>query len=416
MKKMIYILFLISTVVYGQSKSANNNCPCSISSEISNWKPQLAKGFDTKATADNFAHSLNGMYLSEDRDSLYQIKIIIDAKAYGTFVHFQHLSFSKAKLLSKQVTTCEQLPNVHDGGWINASIFSPVKAINKKFAASTFFLGESNFRINKTSSYRLYKCDKETKFGIFDLNKQRYYRKVHWEPEGSFTEISLVGFIQNDLKRYSKQQLAEMKNAVYARYNYAFKGNGKWYAHFNKKPGYRWNYFKDITPFITTLEKDNIEYITGFEGAEYYDNQKSNDFLDFWEKLRTMVPENDTDKLNDLIEFPFTIKGVEDGIPELKVSKQQFASVWPMLLEQENFGINGSNKPVSSLSKSVFNKADAFAAQMLHTKSNNIANLVFQKMNGLWKVSRAYADPDLYPKLQRMLTAKKVKPFTKKNQ
>lgn len=85
---MIYVLFLISTVVYGQSQSVNNNCPCSIASEISDWKPQLAKGFDTKATADNFAHSLNGMYLSEDRDSLYQIKIIIDAKAYDSWPMF----------------------------------------------------------------------------------------------------------------------------------------------------------------------------------------------------------------------------------------------------------------------------------------------------------------------------------------
>ena len=218
MKRVVYILFLVASTAYGQSKSSNINCPCSGSSEISEWKPQFNKGFDKNAQSDNFAYSVNGMYVAEDRDSLYQIKIIVDKKSYGTFVHFQQLSFSKAKLINKQVTSCNELPNVHDGGWIGANIFAPVKAINKQMVPSTFFEGESYLRIDKTRFYRLYKCDKKTEFGIHDPDRQRYYRKVRWQPEGSFPEISLYGFTQIDVKKYNKQQLAEMRNAVYARY------------------------------------------------------------------------------------------------------------------------------------------------------------------------------------------------------
>ena len=39
---------MLSSVAYGQSKSANNNCPCSNSLEISDWKPQLNKALDTR--------------------------------------------------------------------------------------------------------------------------------------------------------------------------------------------------------------------------------------------------------------------------------------------------------------------------------------------------------------------------------
>jgi len=353
------------------------------------------------------------MYIAEDRDSLYQIKIIVDKKSYGTFVHFQQLSFNKARLINKQVTSCNELPNVHDGGWISANIFAPAKAINRQMVPANFFVGESYLRVDKTRFYRLYKCDKKNEFGIHDADRERFYRKVYWQPEGNFTEISLYHFTQIDVKKYNKQQLAEMRNAVYARYNYAFKEDGKWFAYFNKKPNYRWNHFKDVTPFITTLEKENINYITGFEGPEYYDNQYQNDFLDFWQKLRTTVLENDADKLNALIQFPFMISGEHDDMPDLKVSKQQFAKIWPMLLQQENYDISGTNKLVSWLSKSVFSKTDAFAEQMLHTKSNNIANLGFGKMNGIWKMTGAYADTDLYPKIQSMLMADKKSPVKK---
>ncbi|RZL41483.1 MAG: YARHG domain-containing protein [Pedobacter sp.] len=212
-------------------------------------------------------------------------------------------------------------------------------------------------------------------------------------------------FTQVDVKKYSKQQLAEMRNAVYARYNYAFKEDGKWYQHFNKKPDYRWNHFKDVTPFLTHVEKQNIKYITAFESADYYDNQFENKFMDFWHKLRTSVQENNLEKLYPLLQFPFIVNGEHDGMPELKVNKQQFAKVWPMLLEQENYDIKSANKLISWLSKSVFSKADAFAEQMIHTKSNSIANLGFENINGVWKMNGAYADSDLYPKIQSVLKA-----------
>ncbi|MDR2271917.1 MAG: YARHG domain-containing protein [Sphingobacterium sp.] len=264
MKTLLYSLFSIASTAFAQSKQVND-CPCTIPSDINIWTPELEKGYDTKADFDNFAYSVNGMYVAEDRDSLYQIKIIVDPKSYGTFVYYQHLSFSKAGLITKQVTDCESLPNVHDGGWIGTNIFAPIKAVNKQYLASEFFVGESYFRVDRSHFYRLYKCEKERKFGIHDADRERFYRKVYWKPEGNFTEISLHSFTQEDVKKYNKHQLAEMRNEVYARYNYAFREDGRWYKHFNKKPSYRWNHFKDVTPFITIVEKENIKYITGFE-------------------------------------------------------------------------------------------------------------------------------------------------------
>lgn len=415
MKRILYILFFVISAAYGQSKPANNNCPCSVQSTIGEWKPEFNKGFDQKSIFNSFAYTVNGIYIAEDRDTVYQMKIIVDPKSYGTFVYYQHLSFSKARLINKQVTNCESIPNVHDGGWVGNNIFEPKNAINKRFVGSSFFVGESYLRVDKSHFFSLYKCDKKTEFGIHDADRKRYYRKVYWEPEGDFTEISLRSFTQVDVKKYSKQQLAEMRNAVYARYNYAFKENGKWYQHFNKKPDYRWNHFKDVTPFVTYVEKENIKYITAFEEPDYYDDQYKNDFVDFWQKLRTTALENDTEKLTALVQFPFIINGEHDGMPELKVNKQQFTKVWPMLLQQENYDISNTNKLVAWLSKSVFSKADAFAEQMLHTKNNNIANLDFGKLNGVWKMSGAYADTDLYPKIQSMLRADKSKLPTKKD-
>ncbi|MFC4211840.1 YARHG domain-containing protein [Pedobacter lithocola] len=399
-------LFFVAFASFAQQKTAVKNCPCTIPSEISEWKPQLIKGYDTSAYANNFANSVNGVYIAEDRDSLYQIKIIVDAKSYANFVHFQHLSFSKARLINKHITRCEELPNVHDGGWIGQNIFTPVKAINRQIVASSFFVGENYLRVDKTRFYRLYKCDKESKFGIHDADRQRYYRKVYWKPEGQFTEISPFGFTQKEVKKYNKQQLAEMRNEVYARYNFAFKDGSKWYNHFNNKPDYRWNHFKDVTPFLTQVEKENIKYITAFESADYYDNQFQNDFLTFWEELRKSVLEQNQQQLQSLVQFPFEIDGDLDNMPILKLNSQQFEKIWPLLLQQENYGIDEKGKPVSFLGKSVFNKDDAFTEQMINTRSNSMANFNFEKVNAVWKLNGAYADNELYPKIQNLLNTK----------
>lgn len=401
-----FSLLFASLFSFAQQKKQTNNCPCTIPSTFSAWTPELKKGYDTKADFNNFAYSVNGVYVAEDRDSLYQIKIIVDPKSYGTFVYYQHLSFSKARLINKQVTRCEELPNVHDGGWIGTYILDPLKPINRQFVGSGFFVGESYLRIDKSHFFSLYKCDKESKFGIQDADRERFYRKVYWEPEGSFTEISLRSFTQEDVKKYTKQQLAEMRNEVYARYNFAFKEGGKWYNHFNKKPAYRWNHFKDVTPFITHVEKENIKYITAFETADYYDNQFNNDFLTFWETFRKSVMEQNQQQLQALIQFPFAINGDIDEMPILKLNAQQFEKIWPLFLQQENYDMNNNGKLVSFTAKSVFSKADAFAHQMIHTKNNSIANFHFEKVNGVWKLNDAYADNELYPKIENLLTGK----------
>ena len=407
MKNLLYLLFFVTQISFAQQKKAIQNCPCTGSKEISAWAPELKKGYDQKSIFNNFAYSVNGIYIAEDRDTVYQIKIIVDPKSYGIFVYYQHLSFSKARVIHKQATNCETSTNVHDGGWVGNNIFEPKNAINKQFVASGFFVGESYLRVDKSHFFTLYKCDKKSEFGIHDADRQRYYRKAYWEIEGDYPEISMRSFTQVDVKKYNKQQLAEMRNTVYARYNYAFKEGGKWYQHFNKNPDYRMNYFKDVTPFLTHVEKENIKYITAFESADYYDNQFKNDFLDFWEKLRASTKEANLEKLIPLVQFPFAINGEHDDMPVLKVNKQQFAKVWPLLMYQENYDMRDNGKLVSWYSRSIFSKADAFAEQTLHTKSNSIANLHFENLNGTWKLNGAYADGELYPKIQSMLKAMK---------
>ncbi len=102
-------------------------------------------------------------------------------------------------------------------------------------------------------------------------------------------------------------------------------------------------------------------------------------------------------------------------MPVLKVNKQQFAKIWPLLMQQENYDMRDNGKLVSWYSRSIFSKADAFAEQTLHTKSNSIANLDFEKLNGVWKLNGAYADLELYPKIQSMLMSDKGKFPDKKN-
>lgn len=398
-------LVFLSVSAFAQQKGTAP-CPCTTTSGTSDWRPKLINGYDTSSFSNNFAHSVNGVYVAEDADSLYQIKLIVDVKPYARFVHFQHLSFSKARLIDKQVCSCDELPNVHDGGWIGRNIFQPEAALNKRFVASEFFVGDNYLRVDQQHFYSLYQCDQKTEFGIIDPARARYYRKVHWQPEGDFTEISLFSFLQKDVKRYSKQQLAAMRNEVFARYNYKFKEGGKWYQYFQNKPAYRWNYFDNVDPFITTLERDNLSYIVAFESADYYDDQYHNPFLDFWKQFRESVQQSNPEKLVAQVQFPFTVYGEEDNMPGIKISRQQFAKVWTLLMQQENYDLNDEGKLNTQRSQTVIAAADAFADQMIHTKTNSLGNLNFEQVNGLWKLNSAYADFDLYPQIEKIAAVK----------
>ena len=393
-------------IAFAQNREQVKDCPCTNSSAIATWKPTLTKSFDTISSANNFSNSVNGMYLAEDRDSLYQIKIIVDTKPYGRFVHFQHLSFSKKTTSLKKVTDCGKVTKVNDGGWIGRNVFTPSAPISKTFVASQFFVGDGSFRLNKSQFYRLYKCEQKNEFGIEDSRLQRFYRKVDWQPKGDFIEISLVTFTQREVKKYNKQQLAIMRNAVYARYNYAFAEGGKWYNYFNGKPNYRWNRFKDVTPFLTSVEKENLVYISAFEKPEYYDNQFANDFLTFWEKLRANVKQNALEKISEQVLFPFIIGGDLEQMPQIKITRAQFAKIWPLLLQQENYELNKAGQPTSFLTKNIFNSEGAFTATMLRTDHNGIANLNFEKQSGKWKLTGAYASGDSYDKITATLKNK----------
>lgn len=404
MNKYITILLTV-LALFSMAGKLVAQCPCTNTTETNYWEPDLKKSYKTGDFGGyngNYGNTINGVYVASDKDSIYQIKILIEPQSYGTFVHFQHISFSISEFRgSGRSVLCSELPNVKDGGWFGLDIYTPKSYTNKRFVASEFFKGDRYFRVDDRHFYELYKCEKESKYGIADRGRALYYRKVSWQPYGNYTEISLFNLMQKDLKKYSKEQLAEMRNEVFARYNYAFKEDGKWYKIFDKLGRYRWNYFKDVTPFITTLEKANLDYIKGFTSTDYYDNQQQNDFLDFWQSLRQNVIEQNTEKLIAQVKFPFEIHGDVDEMV-LKIGKEQFAKVWQLLLLQENYDMNDQGKLTSSLTKSIFNNAGAFDELMINTKENFISNLYFNKINGEWKIGSAYADFEIYKAIEKV--------------
>ena len=379
-------------------------CPCNTTNETTTWKPDLTNSFNIKGGENgNFDNTINGVYVSADKDSIYQIKILIEPQSWGTFVHFQHISFyAKDDRFKDENVGCSSSTLVHDGGWFGRSIYAPNSSINKRFVASRFFESNQFFDIGNGHPYVLYKCEKEWGYGILDRDKSRYYRKVFWQPKGNYPEISLFHLFQKDLKKYNKEQLSEMRNEVFARYNYAFKEKGKWFKFFDKLGNYRWNYFDDVTHFITSLEKENLDYIKGFSSADYYDNQLQNDFLDFWHLLRKNVKEQNTENLIAQVKFPFEIHG-EDDEAVIKIGKEQFAKIWQILLLQENYDLNNQGKLTSSLTKSIFNNVGAFDELMINTKENSINNLNFSKINEEWKIGSAYADFGRYEAIEKLI-------------
>lgn len=405
MKKYLLIIITVFLLLV-KVEMVLAQCPCTNTKETSYWEPNLKNSYKTGVYGGyngNFGNTINGVYVASDKDSIYQIKILIEPHSYGTFVHFQHISFSKKEFTFNNTDVqCSELPNVNDGGWFGRNIFKPKTSINKRFLASEFFKGTTYFTVDNRHFYELYKCEKEYSYGIMDRARELYYRKVSWQPDGNYPEISLFNLGQKDLKKYNKEQLAEMRNEVFARYNYAFKEDGKWYKIFDKLGNYRWNYFKDVSHFITTLEKANLDYTKRFLSADYYDNQQQNDFLDFWQFFRKIVLEQHMEKLKTQMKFPFEVYG-EDEEAVIKINKEQFEKAWSIILLQESYDMNYEGKLTTSLTKSIFNLPGAFDDMMIKTKQNFINNLNFARINDEWKMSSANVGFEAYKTIEKLI-------------
>lgn len=390
-------------------------CKCSIGVDATPWEPNMSRGVDDAYLADKssgfLANSLNGVYLYEDKDSIYQLKILIDPKGFSTFVHVHHVQFYKytSHIKSKEM---EQLfpclpPRVRDGGMMMQYVFKPDKSWRKQFVASQILEASDRLRISRDETpWQLYQCPLTSERGIYLPNSRRFYKKVVWIPEGNYLQASLRTLLPEDLKPYNHEQLATMRNEIFARYNYQFDEAGKWYRLFHKTLPDRWNAWEDVLPFLTTIEKENIAYIQGFE-KNYYDNQQQNDFLDFWKSFSATAASGNKDELLKYVEFPFKVYGGLDDMPVLKLNEKKFKDAWPRLIQQSNYDMDNNGQLVEAHTASAFALQDAFAERMIHKTSNNINNLEFTKTNGGWKLTGAYADFDVYPEVEQLVHDKK---------
>jgi hypothetical protein len=80
---------------------------------------------------------------------------------------------------------------------------------------------------------------------------------------GKYPEASLRQLYSEDLYRLSKYELKIMRNEIYARYGYIFQTDDM-RDYFNRQSWYVPKY-TDVNPFISRIEKKNIELIKYFE-------------------------------------------------------------------------------------------------------------------------------------------------------
>ena len=81
---------------------------------------------------------------------------------------------------------------------------------------------------------------------------------------GIYGKASYRNLDPNELKKMSKNELAIMRNEIYARYGYIFIKNGKMDQYFTKQDWYTAEH-KDVDRFLNEIELSNIQLIKGLE-------------------------------------------------------------------------------------------------------------------------------------------------------
>ncbi|MDM8545116.1 YARHG domain-containing protein [Candidatus Venteria ishoeyi] len=84
---------------------------------------------------------------------------------------------------------------------------------------------------------------------------------------GKYPHASLTLLSKYTLKDMTYFELKIMRNEIFARYGYIFKLNGKMDKYFKKQGWYRPQH-KDVSAFLTTIEKKNIKLIKSFESRK----------------------------------------------------------------------------------------------------------------------------------------------------
>jgi len=78
-------------------------------------------------------------------------------------------------------------------------------------------------------------------------------------PQASYRELNI-----SELQKLNKSELRIMRNEIFARYGYIFESGGQMDGYFRKQNWYSPQH-KDVTNFLTKIEKDNIKLIQSIE-------------------------------------------------------------------------------------------------------------------------------------------------------
>lgn len=100
-----------------------------------------------------------------------------------------------------------------------------------------------------------WECNKkEGEIGIKSTSKLRVYFP------GKYPQASLKRLNRHDLKKLSKKNLKIMRNEIFARYGYTFRAGGEMETYFKSQKWYAEGH-KNVTRFLTDIEKKNIKFI-----------------------------------------------------------------------------------------------------------------------------------------------------------
>ncbi len=366
-------------------------CACNSYSEFDSWQPELLE--QRAGEWEMYYYTATGTYVAEDKTNYYIVRLLSDQKEFGVFIYYQKLIISR-----KDESVFKINPN--EFYYRNYDV---KKSFNQRYVASEFFDSEMSFLVDKKQKPAYFvKCGKnKDEFGFYSQSENRFYKKVSNYPlgQGKYVFTSMRSISQKDLKSLKKPELKEMRNEIFARYHFIFKQDGIWDKHFSQYDWYH-EFNDNVDTYLTYIEKENAKYILGFEGAEYYDDQLNNDFMDFWSKLRQSIIKKDTVALLGFISLPLKINGELDEMPVKTIKKEEVLNVWNMIMQQINYNIGPDSDLSANINLALFKEKNPFQELMLRTKQNSLGAFHFEKINGNWKIVSLYADLDNYNKIK----------------
>jgi hypothetical protein len=152
---------------------------------------------------------------------------------------------------------------------------------------------------------------------------------------GDYSDASLKVLTKNDLINTTKSELSIIRNEIFARYGYIFKENGEVGAYFNSQKWYAGQH-KNVTQFLTDLEKENIGLIKKHE-EDAIDNSREFHLENFpkkWFMLNKESKNNEELVINDWCEAEIeqiTIEKNDMGDWKVQVNYGQDTDVFNLL-------------------------------------------------------------------------------------